>query len=104
MKAYINDPLVSEKVSARWYAEIMKAMDGAHERAANLRIPMLLMQSGSDRLVDPDAAPRWAANAPAELVDLVVWKDLFHEMFNEPEQDQVRAKVAGWLDEQFPRV
>ena len=104
VKAYINDPLVSEKVSARWYAEIMKAMDGAHERAANLRIPMLLMQSGSDRLVDPDAAPRWAANAPAELVDLVVWKDLFHEMFNEPEQDQVRAKVAGWLDEQFPRV
>jgi len=102
VKAYIDDPLVSEKVSARWYAEIMKAIDGAHQRAANLCLPVLLMQSGSDRLVDPDAAPRWAANAPAELVDLVVWEGLFHEMFNEPEQDQVRAKVTNWLDERFP--
>ena len=104
MKAYVNDPLVSEEVSARWYAEIMKAIDGTHQRAADLRIPMLLMQSGSDRLVDPDAASRWAANAPAERVDLVVWEGLFHEMFNEPEQDQVRAKVTNWLDDQFPRV
>jgi glycerol kinase len=104
VKAYIDDPLVSEKVSARWYAEIMKAADAAHERAANLRIPMLLMQSGSDRLVDPDAAPRWSANAPAELVDLVVWEGLFHEMFNEPEKDRVRARVTDWLDKLFPRA
>jgi glycerol kinase len=34
----------------------------------------------------------------------VIWEDLFHEMFNEPEQDQVRTKVANWLDERFPRV
>jgi len=53
VKAYIDDPLVSQKVSTRWYGEIMKSMKKAHKGAASLRIPMLLMQSGADRLVDP---------------------------------------------------
>jgi lysophospholipase len=99
VQAYISDPLVSEKVSARWYANLMKAMKIAHERAASLRIPMLLMQSGDDTLVDPAAPGRWAAAAPKELVELVVWDGLYHEMLNEPEKDQVREKISGWLDE-----
>jgi alpha-beta hydrolase superfamily lysophospholipase len=99
VQAYISDPLVSEKVSARWYATLMKAMEIAHERAASLSIPMLLMQSGDDTLVDPAAPGRWAATAPEDLVELVIWDGLYHEMLNEPEKDQVRERISGWLDE-----
>jgi lysophospholipase len=58
---------------------------------------MLLMQSGADRLVDPAAPGRWAKAAPDGLVDLVVWDGLYHEMFNEPEKDRVRARLLEWL-------
>jgi len=102
VKAYIDDPLVSQKVSTRWYNEIMKSMRKAHEGAASLRIPMLLMQSGADRLVDPAAPGRWANAAPDGLVDLVVWDGLYHEMFNEPEKDQVRTRLLEWLDTRSP--
>ncbi len=97
VKAYIDDPLVSQKVSTRWYNEIMKSMRKAHAGAASLRIPMLLMQSGADRLVDPAAPGRWVKAAPDGLVDLVVWDELYHEMFNEPEKDRVRARLLEWL-------
>lgn len=97
VKAYIDDPLVSKKVSTRWYGETMKSIKKAHRDAASLRIPMLLMQSGADLLVDPDAPGRWAKAAPEGLVELVVWEGLYHEMFNEPEKDRVRSRLLEWL-------
>ena len=104
VKAYIDDPLISQKVSTRWYAEFLKSMAKAHTGAASLRIPMLLMQSGSDRLVDPDAPGRWKKAAPDGMVDLVVWNGLYHEMLNEPEREQVRARLLEWLQLQLPAV
>lgn len=100
VQAYIDDPLISQKVSARWYGEIMKAMKRAYKNAGSLRIPVLLMQSGADRLVDPDAPRTWQEVTPEGLVDLLVWEGLYHEMFNEPEKDRVREKVLEWLRQQ----
>ncbi len=97
VRAYVSDPLVSEKVSARWYDSMMKAMTSVHQQAPTLRVPLLLMQSGDDRLVDPAAAGRWAESAPGDLVDLVVWDGLYHEMLNEPEKDRVRSRISEWL-------
>ena len=99
VRAYRDDPLVSDKVSTRWYAEILRSMRTAMEAAPTLQLPMLLMQSGADRLVDPDAPRRWSRAAPSELVDLVIWDGLYHEMFNEPEKGRVRDRVLAWLDE-----
>ena len=104
VQAYISDPLVSEKVSARWYATMMKAMADANSRAATLRIPVLLMQSGDDALVDPAATGRWADSAPDELVELVVWDGLYHEMLNEPEKDLVRTHIVNWLERKVSKL
>jgi alpha-beta hydrolase superfamily lysophospholipase len=97
VRAYLDDPLVSSKVSARWYAEMLRAMGRAHAEAPTLQVPLLLMQSGSDRLVDPAAPARWARAAPAGQVELVQWEGLYHEMFNEPEKRQVRRRALEWL-------
>jgi len=98
VKAYIDDPLISQKVSARWYREILKAIKQANRNAASLKTPMLLMQSGADRLVDPSAPGRWAKSAPPGLVEPVLWDGLFHEMLNEPEKHQVRSRIIEWLE------
>jgi lysophospholipase len=98
VRDYVDDPLVSSKVSARFYAELMKAMQRVREQAGSLSIPMLLMQSGEDRLVDPDAPARWAASAPPGRIELVRWDGFYHEMFNEPEKDDVRERTMRWLD------
>jgi lysophospholipase len=99
--AYVQDPLVSNKVSARWYASTLKVMAETYAGAGSLQVPMLLMQSGGDRLVDPEATRRWARAAPERLVRLVWWDGLFHEMFNEPEREQVLARADDWLGEQL---
>ena len=98
---YLQDPLVSNKVSARWYASTSKAMAETRARAGSLQVPLLLMQSGDDHLVDPKATRRWARAAPEKLVRFVWWDGFFHEMFNEPECEQVLARVDAWLDERL---
>jgi len=97
IRAYREDPLVSEKVSARWFTAITRAMADIQNRAPELHTPTLLMQSGADTLVDPQVVRCWAARAPVENIEFVVWEGLYHEMFNEPEKDQVRAHVVKWL-------
>ena len=98
VRAYLDDPLVSSKVSARFYSELMAAMHRVREQADALAIPMLLMQSGADRLVDPDAPARWAASAPPGRIEFVRWEGFYHEMFNEPEKDAVRERTLDWLN------
>ena len=95
--AYIDDPLVSGKVSARWYTSANQAMADIQGRAAELHLPTLLMQSGADKLIDPEATRRFAAAIAADNIEFVVWDGLYHEMFNEPEKEMVREHVVSWL-------
>jgi alpha-beta hydrolase superfamily lysophospholipase len=100
-EAYVNDPLVSNTVSARWFTEVLRAQADTLARAPDLTVPALVMQSGDDRLADPAATRAWVEAAPADLVDYVEWDGLYHEMFNEPEKQQVFEKMDGWLDGQI---
>ncbi len=97
--AYVADPLVSSKVSARWFTATMGAAAQARAQAPALRTPMLLMQSGADRLVDPEATRRWAEAAPPQHLQFVWWDGFYHEMFNEPERQRVFDRVEEWLAE-----
>lgn len=100
VEAYRNDPLVGGKVSARWFTEIRRAMKNTLKRADDLGLPVLLMQSGDDRLVDAAASRRFADAAPAQHLEYVEWEGLFHEMFNEPEREEVFERMERWLGEQ----
>ena len=98
-EAYIADPLVSTTVSARWFTSVLAAQADTLARASTLSTPALVMQSGDDRLADPAATRSWVDHAPADLVDYVEWDGLYHEMFNEPEKEEVFKRVEEWLQE-----
>ena len=100
-EAYIADPLVSTTVSARWFTSVLAAHADTYAKASTLSVPALIMQSGEDRLTDPAATRSWVAAAPDDLVDYVEWDGLYHEMFNEPEKEEVFARVESWLRERL---
>jgi alpha-beta hydrolase superfamily lysophospholipase len=95
--AYVGDPLVSHKVSVRWYWSLLEAIADTQARASSLRLPVLVMCSGDDRLTDADAAERWARAAPAALIEFVRWSGYYHEMFNEPQREPVFQRMHRWL-------
>jgi acylglycerol lipase len=97
---YQRDPLNHPgKLPARTLGEIMRAMDTIPRDAVALRVPLLLLHGGADRLCPPEGSRMVHANAGSADKTLKVYDGLYHEIFNEPEQDVVLDDLVAWLAE-----
>jgi alpha-beta hydrolase superfamily lysophospholipase len=96
--AYGADPLVHDRIAPRLARFIADAGPEVLALAPRWRVPTLVVYAGADRLVQPRGSAAFAAAAPAGVVTAREFPALFHEVFNEPEQDEVLAVVTAWLD------
>jgi alpha-beta hydrolase superfamily lysophospholipase len=95
--AYQADPLVHDRIVPRLARFIVDAGELVRRRAAEWRLPTLLVYAGADRCVAPRGSRDFAAAAPDKVVESHCYEGLFHEIFNEPEQGEVLARVRQWL-------
>jgi acylglycerol lipase len=101
--AYLADPLVCRgKMTARLGAELLGAMGRVGAEAHRITLPLLILQGGADRLVDPAGAPMLFEKAASADKKLIVYDGFYHEVFNEPEHDRVLSDVEQWLEGHFP--
>jgi len=92
------DPLVTRKVSARWFLELNEAMEQAVAEADRISLPILLMQAGSDLIVNSRTSEEFYAKLPKRAENqLVVYPDCYHELFNEPEREAALKEMTRWL-------
>jgi alpha-beta hydrolase superfamily lysophospholipase len=103
VQAYVADPLVHDRITPALVRFIVDA--GALVRAAapHWRVTTLLLYAGADRCVAPAGSAAFTAAARAAgLADAVLaareFGPLYHEIFNEPEADEVFATLQTWLD------
>jgi acylglycerol lipase len=100
VKAYLADPLVYRgKLTARLGAELIGAMERVRAEANRITLPVLILQGGADRLVDPSGARILYEKITSPDKKLVVYEGFFHEVFNEPQHDRVLTDVERWLEE-----
>jgi acylglycerol lipase len=99
VEAYVNDPLVyTGKTTARLAAELLKVMQRVSAEASKITLPVLIIQGGADRLVDPSGAQMLYERVGSKDKTIKVYDGLYHEVFNEPEHPQVLSYVEGWLE------
>ena len=96
--AYRADPLVHDRIAPRLIRFLADSGPLVRQLAPRWNVPTLLLYAGSDRLVVPAGSAAFAAAAPAALVTARPFASLFHEIFNEPEQDEVLGVLTAWLD------
>ncbi|HLG17775.1 MAG TPA: lysophospholipase [Blastocatellia bacterium] len=97
-RAYAADPLVNRLVSARWFDEAVRAMQEAIDLAPAVSVPLLMMHGTEDRLASVEATRRCFEHIGASDKRLDVLEGFYHELFNEPEKNEVFAGVRNWLD------
>lgn len=97
VQRYVNDPLVHDRIAPRLARFIADAGPVVLQRAPQWTVPTLLLVAGSDRCVASRGSTTFAAAAPHGVVRLQVFDALFHEIFNEPERQQVFAALGDWL-------
>jgi acylglycerol lipase len=99
LKAYKEDPLVFHgKITARLGAEMLKAMGKIEAEAKKIKLPILILQGNADRLVEPSGAQMLYDKVSSADKNVIFYEGLYHEVFNEPEQEKVLDDVQKWLE------
>ena len=99
VQAYRDDPLVyhgSPPESRRAaMATLREDMPGL---VAAIRLPVLIVAGGASPLGDGEGSQQLYDQVSSEDKTLKLYDGLLHEIFNEPERDQVFADMLAWLE------
>jgi alpha-beta hydrolase superfamily lysophospholipase len=98
VKAYVEDPLVYHgKLPARTIGELASTIDSFPDAVGAITIPTLIMYGTADGLCPPKGSLMLADRIGAADKTLLSYDGLYHEIFNEPEQDRVLDDLCAWL-------
>jgi lysophospholipase len=99
VKAYVTDPLVHHgKATARLITELSSTMRTTLAAAPGIKLPLLIMHGDADVLTSPGGSQALHDTAGSADKTLKLYPGLYHEIFNEPERDQVLGDMSAWLE------
>jgi alpha-beta hydrolase superfamily lysophospholipase len=98
IRRYLADPLVERTMTASLGAELLAAGTATRARAATIETPVLLMHGKQDTLCPVAASEEFATQLTSAGSELRVYPELRHEIFNEPEREQVFADAWRWIE------
>ncbi len=105
--AFRDDPLTTEVPLLTLFGPIEAArLYGLPKKDLGRRMPVLLMVGGDDPVGGPRSvhklADAYRTRSGLTDVTTLVYPDACHELFNELQQDDVRADLVAWLDARLP--
>jgi acylglycerol lipase len=98
--AYERDPLNAHgKVPARTLGEIVKFVELLPALLPAIRLPLLVMHGGEDKLAGVSGSRMVMNRVSSEDKTLNVYEGLYHEIFNELPDDRKRVigDMIGWI-------
>ncbi|WML47249.1 alpha/beta hydrolase [Neobacillus sp. PS3-34] len=104
-EADVNDTLYVTKVSVRWYRELVEGIKLAFMNIEKIQdIPMLVMQGGDDKIVKKDKVKEWFNRVPLSEKRFKEWPKCYHEIFNEPEREEVFEYAQDFVKSQLKAI
>lgn len=99
-RLYEEDPLVDTRMTPALALAMRDACERTDAGGAQVEVPMLLLHGADDPLCSPSGSEVFFASLPAGSAPpsaLKVYPGLLHEIFNEPEREEVFADLLGWV-------
>lgn len=94
-----KDPFIVTRISIRWYFELDHAMKEAQEKIRRFPdLPVFILQAGEDRIVDKYVVYRWFRQLPIRNKHYKEWKGYYHEVFNEPNREEVFRFISKKIE------
>lgn len=96
---YDADPLVYRgRMPVGTIAALVSAARMVLADTDKMTLPLLLMHGTLDTLADPEGSRQLHEEAATSDKTLKLYEGLYHEIFNEPEQDEVLGDLVEWLE------
>lgn len=95
---YFSDPLVHTAATIRFGWQLFSAMDRTRANIHRLRIPTLVLHGDHDSIAPSTSTVELGA---LPMVHRIRYRGLRHELFNEPEGNEIVDEVIAWVDRQL---
>jgi alpha-beta hydrolase superfamily lysophospholipase len=99
--AYRDDPLVHDTMTPRLFAEVNRAMGDAFQRSDRIRVPLLFLLPGDDRVVDTLRSERFARVLTGGDVTVRNLDGFYHEPLNEVGRGPVLREAIDWITDRL---
>jgi alpha-beta hydrolase superfamily lysophospholipase len=98
VEAYDADPLVFRgKAPLRTVAELLASGERVTAAMPSLEVPILILHGGRDRVSSPAGSRLAHERVGSKDKTIMVYRDLYHDILNEPEKEAVIADVIAWI-------
>jgi len=102
---YITDPMLHDKVTARFYTEFTQTMEECVTRISEINLPVCFIHGTADNIVDVAGTQMAYDKVSSKDKEINLFDGFFHETMNEvPEGRKKVIDVLGaWLDAHLPK-
>ena len=95
---YVADPLVHhENIPARTVVSLLDEASAVLGRASEISLPTLLLHGEEDVLTSVPASRQFMADLSATDKHITVYPGMYHELFNEPEKEDIIRTCLDWM-------
>lgn len=98
----LSDPLLLRSVTVRWFFAMQEALRLAHLQAAEVTCPILALQGGRDRTVNPVALTEFLSACSSTDQTLFEFPQHVHEVLQESDWLETTQRILDWLATRFP--
>jgi alpha-beta hydrolase superfamily lysophospholipase len=98
VQRYRDDPLVHDRITFGFFADVHPTGEAVIDRAAELHVPTLVMHGSADRITNPLGSKQFVENAGGRA-SLQLWDDYYHEIHNEPSWRDVVLFTRRWIED-----
>lgn len=95
--AYKNDPLIHNKVSAKWGADVLTALRRIESNVEQIRLPVLMTHGEPDGLNSSQGTKDFFERLCVEDKELIIYPDSYHEPHNDLDSDEVVKGLVNWI-------
>jgi len=100
-RRYVEDPYVKDRMSARFAAGLSRLMSRTLPAADRVERPILVLHGEADPICSPSGSRNFfegLSPSLAESSSLRVYPELRHEIFQEPEREEIWNEMLNWLE------
>lgn len=97
VRRYQDDPLVPKYLTTSFGLHALAAGERALAEANQINLPTLIMHAGADEVADPQGSQELFDRISVQDKRIEIYPGLYHEIFNEPEREQVLTDLHDWI-------
>lgn len=99
VKKYIEDPLIVDSISSRWYTEYIKNIEECMQRAQEIKLPILITHGTKDKIVDYHGSIEFYEKVSSSDKELELFEGLYHEPLKELLEDRKKVFkiISEWI-------